>query len=81
MRIEFPDYNNCCVNLMNSVAKHFGLKAEHNTLPIVDKELQKEVFISQIKLAHQLKLPICIHNIYYLSVLLNPLIQALSIQP
>ncbi len=41
MRIEFPDYNNCCVNLMNSVAKHFGLKAEHNTLPIVDKELQK----------------------------------------
>ena len=39
MRIQLPDYNNCCVNLMNSVAKYFGLEPKHPTLPLVDAEL------------------------------------------
>ena len=42
MRYILPDYTNCCVNLMNSVARHFGLTATHQTLDIVDKELQKD---------------------------------------
>ncbi len=41
MRYILPDYENCCVNLMNSVAKHFGLTPTHATLPLVDKELNK----------------------------------------
>ena len=30
--------------------------------PSIDKDRQKQVFIEQLKLAHLLKLPICIHN-------------------
>ena len=41
MRYILPDYENCCVNVMSSIAKHFGLNNPHNTLSIVDKELQK----------------------------------------
>ena len=42
MRTILPDYNNCCVNLINSVAKYYNLETKHATLPIVDKELQKD---------------------------------------
>ena len=41
MRTILPDYNNCCVNLMSSIAKHFNIDTKHNTLSIVDKELTK----------------------------------------
>ena len=41
MRYILPDYENCCVNLMSSVAKHFGLQPKHSTLPLVDNELNK----------------------------------------
>lgn len=41
MRYILPDYANCCVNIMNSVAQHFGLTPSHRTLPVLDKELEK----------------------------------------
>ncbi len=41
MRIEFPDYDNCCVNITCSIQKHFGIQPRHKTLGIVDKELEK----------------------------------------
>lgn len=42
MRIELPDYDNCCVNLTCSVQKHFGIPPRHSTLSIVDDELKKD---------------------------------------
>lgn len=41
MRFILPDYANCCVNIMNSVAKHFSLTPTHRTLPVLDAELSK----------------------------------------
>ncbi len=41
MKYEFPDYDNCCVNIISSVSKYFGLNPYHSTLPLVDKELKK----------------------------------------
>ena len=41
MRIQLPDYENCCVNLMSSIAKHFGITSKHSTLPLADTELLK----------------------------------------
>ncbi len=41
MRYTLPDYKNCCVNVMNSIAKHYGIRTFHSTLPIVDNELKK----------------------------------------
>lgn len=42
MKYILPDYDNCCVNIMNSVARHFGLETSHKTLPILDYELTKD---------------------------------------
>lgn len=36
---KFPDYNNCLVNLANSILKKFGCKTKANTLPLADKYL------------------------------------------
>lgn len=41
MRVQLPDYDNCCVNLTCSIQKHFGITPKHKTLPFVDNELQK----------------------------------------
>lgn len=41
MRIQLPDYDNCCVNLTSSIQAHFGITPKHKTLNIVDKELAK----------------------------------------
>ena len=41
MRIELPDYNNCCVNLTCSIQKYFGIEPKHRTLNMVDNELAK----------------------------------------
>lgn len=38
----FPDYNNCIVNISNSILKDFGVNPINNTHPIVDKYLEKE---------------------------------------
>lgn len=36
---QFPDYNNCLVNLANSILKKFGAKTTAQTLPVADKYL------------------------------------------
>ena len=41
MRYILPDYTNCCVNLMNSISQHFGLKPTHPTLPVADEKLKR----------------------------------------
>lgn len=37
----FPDYENCCVNILSSVAKKFGVKTGHSTNKLLDKQLRK----------------------------------------
>lgn len=39
---QSPDYNNCLVNLANSVLRKFGAKTNANTLPLADKYLAGE---------------------------------------
>lgn len=41
MKYKLPDYDNCCVNLIASVSKHFGIKSKHKTIPLVNKHLNK----------------------------------------
>lgn len=41
MDIRFPDYDNCLVNLANSVLKRFGAETMHETMPLADKYLAK----------------------------------------
>ena len=41
MKFKLPDYDNCCVNLISSVAKHYGINTKHKTLPLVNKVLNK----------------------------------------
>lgn len=41
IKYQLPDYDNCCVNLISSVAKHFKIKTNHKTLPLADKLLKK----------------------------------------
>lgn len=37
-----PDYNNCLVNLSNSILKKFGAPTTAETLPLADKYLEEE---------------------------------------
>ena len=37
-----PDYNNCLVNLSNSILKKFGARTTAGTLPLADKYLEGE---------------------------------------
>ncbi|MBO4235731.1 MAG: alkaline phosphatase family protein [Firmicutes bacterium] len=41
LRFAGPDYNNCLVNLSNSIIKRFGAETTANTLPIADEYLVK----------------------------------------
>lgn len=41
-KYQLPDYNNCCVNMISSVAKYFKINTMHPTLPIVDKALKQK---------------------------------------
>lgn len=41
-KIVLPDYKNCIANLPNSILKKFGLPTNGNTLPLLDKYLQKD---------------------------------------
>lgn len=41
MRIELPDYDNCCVNITASIQNYFGIAPSHKTLPVVDEALKK----------------------------------------
>lgn len=38
--MRIPDYDNCLVNLSNSILKHFGLETYHPSIPSVDKMLE-----------------------------------------
>lgn len=40
MRTDFPDYDNCCINITCSIQEHFGITPQHKTLPIVDRALK-----------------------------------------
>lgn len=42
MAICKPDYNNCSVNLLSSIASHCGMKTTHPSLPFADQLLQKK---------------------------------------
>ena len=39
---DLPDYNNCLVNLSNSILKKFGAETTAATLPLADKYLAGE---------------------------------------
>ena len=41
MKKMYPDYNNCLVNLSNSILKYYGIKNNHSTLTELDKHLEK----------------------------------------
>jgi len=41
MKIIYPSYKNCSVNISNSILKHYGLATEHPTLQTVDQALEK----------------------------------------
>lgn len=38
---NFPDYDECIVNLSNSILKHYGVPVENKTLPLADSILEK----------------------------------------
>lgn len=42
MKIAYPDYNNCLVNVSNSILNHYGVKTCHNTLKELDEYLDKD---------------------------------------
>jgi len=39
--IVFPDYNHCIMNITSTVLKHYGVKSNKASLPILEKELNK----------------------------------------
>lgn len=41
-KLVWPDYTNCIANLPNSILKKFGLETVGDTLPLLDKELEKD---------------------------------------
>lgn len=41
-KYTLPNYDNCCVNMISSVAKHYGIKTKHKTLPVADKLLKNK---------------------------------------
>lgn len=41
MKFKLPDYNNCCVNLISSIAKHYNIDTQHPSLLQVDQRLTK----------------------------------------
>ena len=41
MKIIYPDYNNCLINVSNSILKYFDIEPYHNTLKELDEILEK----------------------------------------
>ena len=37
-----PDYNNSILNMMTSILKNYGVKSNHDSLPELDKILEKK---------------------------------------
>ena len=64
---EVQDYDNETIALLKEYANNpkviaigeIGLDYHYDNF---DKNKQKEIFVAQLKLAHELQLPICIHN-------------------
>ena len=64
---EVDDYDEETINLLRSYSTHpkviaigeIGLDYHYDNF---DKSRQKEIFVDQLKLAYELKLPVCIHN-------------------
>ena len=42
MKIIYPDYNNCLVNVSSSLLKYYGIEPNHNSLKELDKYLEKD---------------------------------------
>lgn len=42
VKLVYTDYNNCLVNLSNSILKYYGISTEHKTLETLDKYLSRE---------------------------------------
>ena len=42
MKIIYPNYDNCLVNVSNSILKYYGVKNTHNTLAELDNYLEKD---------------------------------------
>ncbi|MBQ9071932.1 MAG: alkaline phosphatase family protein [Bacilli bacterium] len=42
MQTVLPNYQKCITNLSNSILKHFNLETYHNSLPFIDKILDKD---------------------------------------
>ena len=42
MKVVKQDYNNCLVNVSNSILKHYGVKTFHNSLKELDEYLEKD---------------------------------------
>ena len=41
MKIIFPDYEKSLINVTNSILKYFDVETIHNTMAILDEELEK----------------------------------------
>lgn len=50
MKLLYPDYDNCLVNLACSVEKAFGVSPEHSTLPLCDRLLSGKQYKNVIAL-------------------------------
>ena len=44
MTYQLPDYRNCCLNLISSIAGYFGAPLSHPTLPFVDRILSQKPY-------------------------------------
>ena len=44
MKLVYPDYNRCLVNLVNSILKHFEADCFHGSLEEIDNILNKHEY-------------------------------------
>ncbi len=44
MTYQLPDYRNCCLNLISSIAGYFGAGLSHPTLPFLDRILSQKPY-------------------------------------
>ena len=42
MEIIKPDYDNCILNIIASILKHFGAQTEYSTIELLDRILLKD---------------------------------------
>jgi len=71
---SFPDYNECIVNLSNSILNHYGVKTENSTLPVADSVLAKNKKHVVVVLLDGLGINILEKHLYYRDFLRRNLI-------